>query len=90
MPSSKQNIAPAMNTASVVNAAPSADAQELSQDPRFQQIMQDPEIQKEIASHDIAKLMSNPKMMTRLKRFSVSWPSQVLRKSDSFMDKTGG
>jgi uncharacterized membrane protein len=39
------------------------DARSLSEDPRFQKVLQDPDIQKEIEAHDIAKLMSNPKMM---------------------------
>jgi uncharacterized membrane protein required for colicin V production len=39
------------------------DARSLAEDPRFQKIMQDPEVQKDIDTHDIAKLMSNPKMM---------------------------
>ena len=39
------------------------DARTLAADPRFQIITQDPEIQKDIDAHDLAKLMSNPKMM---------------------------
>jgi len=39
------------------------DAQALLQDPRFQKIMQDPEIQQEVNDHDMAKLLSNPKIM---------------------------
>jgi uncharacterized membrane protein len=44
-------------------ASANDDAKSLALDPRFQRILQDPEIQKEINAHDIAKLMSNPKMM---------------------------
>ncbi len=40
-----------------------ADTQSLAQDPRFQKILQDAEIQQEINGHDMAKLMSNPKIM---------------------------
>lgn len=40
-----------------------ADTQSLAQDPRFQKILQDAEIQQEIKDHDMAKLMSNPKIM---------------------------
>jgi len=39
------------------------DAKSLAKDPRFQAIMQDPEIQKDVDSHDIGKLMRNPKVM---------------------------
>ena len=49
--------------AAAENADPSSDTKSLSEDPRFQKVMQDPDIQKEIAAHDIAHLMSNPKMM---------------------------
>ena len=39
------------------------DAKSLAEDPRFIKVLQDPDIQKEIDAHDIAKLMSNPKMI---------------------------
>ena len=56
---------PRQNAAAAING-PSAndDAKTLAQDPRFQKVMQDPEIQNEIDRHDLAKLMSNPKMMS--------------------------
>ena len=40
-----------------------SDTQSLAQDPRFQKILQDAEIRQEINSHDMGKLMSNPKIM---------------------------
>ncbi len=52
------------NPDAVASAPPSAnDAKTLAEDPRFQKVLQDPDIQKDIDSHDIVKLMSNPKMM---------------------------
>jgi uncharacterized membrane protein len=57
-PGSKQNPAADIN-----GSVAKEDATSLANDPRFQKILQDPEIQKDIESHDIAKLMSNPKMM---------------------------
>jgi len=56
-PSLKQDTTPAAN-------APAKNAMEsLADDPRFVKVLQDPEVQKDIDVHDIAKLMSNPKMM---------------------------
>ena len=36
----------------------------LADDPRFQQVLQDPEIQNDIDTHNIVKLMGNPKMIS--------------------------
>lgn len=57
-PDSQQNAAADLNSPLAKD-----DARSLALDPRFQKILQDPEIQKEIDAHDMAKLMSNPKMM---------------------------
>jgi uncharacterized membrane protein len=46
----------------------SNDAKSLAKDPRFQKILQDPDIQNEINSHDIVKLMRDPKMMALLQQ----------------------
>jgi len=55
--------APIQNNAAASNISSSPDARSLALDPRFQKTLQDPEVQSEINSHDIVKLMSNPKMM---------------------------
>jgi len=39
------------------------DLKSITEDPRFQNVLQDPEIQKEIDAHQMAKLMSNPKII---------------------------
>ena len=51
------------NAAEVASTASNNDAKSLALDPRFQEVLQDPDIQQEIDAHDIAKLMSNPKMI---------------------------
>jgi hypothetical protein len=54
---SKKNIPVATNTDL------NLDVKSLTEDPRFQKVLQDPDIQQDIDTHDIVKLMSNPKMM---------------------------
>jgi len=55
--------APPKNPTDATASTSSPDAQPLAQDPRFQKVLQDPEIQKEINSHDMGKLLTNPKIM---------------------------
>ncbi len=61
-PASKQNA----STSATVSSSP--DARSLANDPRFQTVLQDPDIQQEINTHDIVKLMGNPKMMDLVKQ----------------------
>lgn len=46
-----------------IHQTPPSNLQSLSTNPRFQKLLQDPEIQQQVESHDIAKLMSNPKII---------------------------
>jgi len=54
---------PSKNVANITTATTVTNAKSLADDPRFQKVLQDPDIQNEIAAHDFARLMSNPKMM---------------------------
>jgi hypothetical protein len=51
------------NAAEVTGETPNPDVKSLAEDPRFQETLKDPDIQKDIDTHDIVKLMKNPKMM---------------------------
>ncbi|MDE2009491.1 MAG: CvpA family protein [Candidatus Omnitrophica bacterium] len=44
------------------------DVQSLSQDPRFRGVLHDPQIQHDIDTHNIVKLMNNPKIMELTKQ----------------------
>jgi len=57
------SVASGQNDSAVAGTASIDDKKSLAEDPRFQAVLQDPEIQKEIDTHDMVKLMSNPKMM---------------------------